>query len=1005
VCTELLAVLTRWWSQTSPISAIAVSRDKRWAVTVDSGVAGASSESLLVVWDTQSRVPVRSIVRPHPGGCVAVALSPSGMHIATVSTPFEDPETGVQGVQEIAVWDWSDGSRADEPLARSRVPPSVGLSSSVEFHPHDAAQLATTGPERVVFWGVDPPTTPDAVCSMSFFVPAISRAGMEGAVAGLTSTAFLPSGTEAVTGTTDGCLLLWNTSAVALSEGRLLERGAAKLVRLLEEDARLPPSAPGLPPAPIPVTCVQVLSASSSDEGEDAAGPGLAGDADASDVASSASTVVIVAFGDGTVRAYDGALRLVAWFDDIAAGPVTSVSFGLGTLVPGDVGRPPVLPDFVVGTSRGLVVGMASALLDELDPDARRGTLLLQGFESGVFGMATHPTEALVLTGTRQGTVSVWDVRSRELQIVRMFHDEAEEEEQKRLRAGGEPRPPAELFGDGAFAITCAAWHPGGGIVAVAVGARAAMPQPARGVDGVDTATPGYIRVLDADSLEDVQAPLGNRRALRGAGFPTQPSSQGAGMASLDGSPGGAITILQFSQDGSWLAAVDSAGFLCLWRYSRVRVRGEEERKEWQLSAGEEDTNVKEESRWVYIGRARPHTGDIVGIEWVTDPTDRTQRLVSVGTDRRVSEVDIPRSSLEAGIVIRRPRVKVEHTATPTACMWFHPKDSGSTEASSVGSELLLGVATDELKIRLFSAGTKACRKTIAAPDFCGPIASLRLLRGRREGAPGVVMFGAAERTVGASLLPLDGNPHGSVGVLAHPGQITAMEPVAGDRIVTSGGDDGTLVLWKVHRGRLAELRVRGGTDMEPFLETLPGGGGGAFFQELCDFFAYAQMRSQGEDSTAPRKTGDTLPLTELPSLMRALGVFPTEAEAEALKTEVRYGQFGESGKTRENVDLAEAVRLFVNHRPAMGVGKGALQDAIRVITKHTDAPSASSSSAVRWAQLKRMLLEKGEAMSEQELVRCLTSLTGKKEPFASDSFVTADSLAFDLLGFVSPTS
>jgi hypothetical protein len=30
---------------------------------------------------------------------------------------------------------------------------------------------------------------------------------------------------------------------------------------------------------------------------------------------------------DGCVRFYDGGLRLVAWFDDIHAGPVTSVAF------------------------------------------------------------------------------------------------------------------------------------------------------------------------------------------------------------------------------------------------------------------------------------------------------------------------------------------------------------------------------------------------------------------------------------------------------------------------------------------------------------------------------------------------------------------------------------------------------------------------------------------------------------------------------------------------------
>lgn len=1059
-------------AQTSTITALDVSNDKRWAATVDAAAAvsdeSGGGEGLLVVWDVGARAPVRSVAQPHRGGSVAVAFSADATRVATISAPFSDPTTGEAAVQEVAVWDWTSGSH-DRPAALARVPAAAGVMVRVAFHPQDRAQLVTTGPERVIFWGVDPPSPEhaaaaaagavgssssgpgggdgaesggSAVGTISYFVPALAKG--TGSLSGmLTGTAFLPHGTEAVTGTADGKLLVWTTPAAALADGKVLERAAAKMVQLVEEPEGAPGAAAGLPGIST-VRCLAVGQASGPGAAQEAVRPDkrLAQDASAARELESSSAAVVVGFTDGAVRVYDGALRLLAWFEDLAAGPVSSVSFAAGRAVQQPGGAGPLLPDLVVGTTRALVVGLASSALSELDAESRRGTLLMQGFGSGVFGAAAHPTEPLVLAGTREGALSVWDVRSRELQLVRLLQEEAEEAEEARLRRGELPRPEGELFAEGAFAVTAAGWHPSGSVVAVAVGARALSgsgegrpasraepPAPEPGREQQEFA--GYIRLLDADSLEDVQAPLGGRRALRGGGLSPQASAQAAGVASLDGGPAGAVTVVKFSPDGQWLASADSAGLLCLWRRLRVSVRADEGRREWQLGAEEAD-DVHEEERWVYIGRARPHTGDIVGLDWTTDPTEGHSRLVTAGTDRRVCEADLQLSSVDAGVVIMQPRVRVEHTATPTACCWVHPRQAGSAmdapaaawggagastaaaaAAGTVSTELLLATATDEMKLRLLSGGTKAGRRTVAAPEFTGPVAFLDILRSHSAadghadaaGSVGVMVFGAAERSAGAVLLPLDGNPHAAAGVLAHPGQIAAVLPVVGDRVVTAGGDDGTLAVWRVHRGRLAEAKEAGGTDIEPFLETLPGGGAGDFYQELCDFFAYAQMRSQGENSTEPRRTGDTLPLSELPSLMRALGVFPTGQEAEALCTEVRFGDFGSRGETREHVDLAGAVRLFVNHRAAMGVGKGSLQEALEIIAARTHTGPDKPMSTVKWGFLRRLLQEKGEPMTPSELDKCLMTLTGKKNPLGQEEYVTADKLAFEVLGFVDPQS
>lgn len=66
---------------------------------------------------------------------------------------------------------------------------------------------------------------------------------------------------------------------------------------------------------------------------------------------------------------------------------------------------------------------------------------------------------------------------------------------------------------------------------------------------------------------------------------------------------------------------------------------------------------------------------------------------------------------------------------------------------------------------------------------------------------------------------------------------------------------------------------------MGPFLGLLEGGAGGGFYEEIADFFYYAQLRAQGEEATSPRWATGRVSLNELPNLMRALGYYPTEQE------------------------------------------------------------------------------------------------------------------------------
>jgi len=64
------------------ISCCVVSSDKRWIVTADKG-----ADSILVVWDSYSGTPVKSIFTPHQNGCTSVDISNDSLYVVTLSTP------------------------------------------------------------------------------------------------------------------------------------------------------------------------------------------------------------------------------------------------------------------------------------------------------------------------------------------------------------------------------------------------------------------------------------------------------------------------------------------------------------------------------------------------------------------------------------------------------------------------------------------------------------------------------------------------------------------------------------------------------------------------------------------------------------------------------------------------------------------------------------------------------------------------------------------------------
>lgn len=72
-------------------------------------------------------------------------------------------------------------------------------------------------------------------------------------------------------------------------------------------------------------------------------------------------------------------------------------------------------------------------------------------------------------------------------------------------------------------------------------------------------------------------------------------------------------------------------------------------------------------------------------------------------------------------------------------------------------------------------------------------------------------------------------------------------------------------------------VATAGGPELEPFYCLIEGGANGWLFSEMKDLFYYMQLLHQGENTSLPRIVSDTIPIIELPDLMKACGYYPSE--------------------------------------------------------------------------------------------------------------------------------
>ncbi|KAF4653556.1 hypothetical protein FOL47_010443, partial [Perkinsus chesapeaki] len=439
---------------------------------------------------------------------------------------------------------------------------------------------------------------------------------------------------------------------------------------------------------------------------------------------------------------------------------------------------------------------------------------------------------------------------------------------------------------------------------------------------------------------------------------------------------------------------------------------------------------------WIFAGKYRSHYHPIVGLTFSGLEVGPDPKLFSIGQDGRLVEYNVKHSSEAKGLFITNVWT-ISQEARPVGAVWF--------PFGSKGDHSKILISDDHFKLKVWNTIDGNCRSTTLAPTFGGPIDKLLPLRrkdyedlaGRAiedgegtatKSAPLLnppydsgqfLVYATNERILGVIQMPLDGSPAKQIGLVAHPGQVANITTsYEGKYVFTVGGADLTLNQWAVDTAALgtssALAKAADEDGLEAYIELLEGGREGELFDDMKQFFYYSQVRSQGEATTRARKLDGTIPVTEVPNMMCALGFYPSQLDIQNMIAEIRYSRFFETGRYVEKVTFEEFVKLYINHRPAFGMsGQDVANALIALMGKDNtgQVPKELLLQQVLKTDAKGMDIgvpsandtDPDERLTYKELEKCLGSLVQDENATIESSLPDAiDPIHFarDLLGF-----
>ncbi|XP_077164630.1 cilia- and flagella-associated protein 251 [Paroedura picta] len=344
----------------SCISCLCVSEDRRWIATADRG-----PESLVIVWDGYSAVPVHTIFDSHPeGGVCAIAISHDSRFLATV---------GAGVVQKVCVWKWT--LPETKPVCCAELLPQYGFQNYIAFNCRNHCEMVSNSTTQVIFYVWEGN-------SLQYHAPFLTDRTFNKAVGIFSQSLFHFSTEQAVTGTLEGKLVVWDApsrpSKSATLSVRPYNMKAVKLVHLQKEG----------------ITTLAIMD-----------------------------QTIVTCDVKGHVKFYDAALQLLHWYSQFKLGPILSISFSKKPVSPLDAsqfpssctlsGQPLTVRNFVLSTSDAVVVHVMTNIMAV--------TKCLEEPRGAVHAIACHPSKPLLAKGSACGLLKVWHYKLSKYLVSRIF--------------------------------------------------------------------------------------------------------------------------------------------------------------------------------------------------------------------------------------------------------------------------------------------------------------------------------------------------------------------------------------------------------------------------------------------------------------------------------------------------------------------------------------------------------------------------------------------------------
>uniref|UniRef100_UPI00398E5429 cilia- and flagella-associated protein 251 isoform X2 n=1 Tax=Pristiophorus japonicus TaxID=55135 RepID=UPI00398E5429 len=344
----------------SPLSCIAVSGNRRWVATADQ-----SPESLVIVWDTFSGIPVQTLFDCHPeGGVGAMAMTQDAKYLATVGTGT---------VQRVSIWDWTSENKG--PLCSVDLSPAFGPQTCVLFNPEDNTELLSNNKTEVVFYSWKEN-------QLEFASPILTDQTFNKIVGLYSQSVFHLIPSQVLTATSAGNLVIWDTAQTPQIQSdavKSYKKKALKLVNLQNDS----------------ITVVTV-----------------------------SDRCIVTCDVKGCIKFYDEDLGLLNWYSNFNLGPISSISFSSQpasrasekTSYPSE--STISAPQFVV---RNFVITTVDATVAHVTGDGCKLQILLQEHSAALHAIACHPAQPLICMGSYCGLLKVWNYEKKKPICSRLF--------------------------------------------------------------------------------------------------------------------------------------------------------------------------------------------------------------------------------------------------------------------------------------------------------------------------------------------------------------------------------------------------------------------------------------------------------------------------------------------------------------------------------------------------------------------------------------------------------